>query len=121
MGDGDRPCAPGIGELTRRIGDGALLILGLALGDKFKLSSWLLVGITIGGALKRLGFIPSFGRVLFLGLPTGDVAGVECLEPGVSVSQLVAALKGLMGLGGPVEGTNVSDDTVRYASDGTFK
>lgn len=84
------------GDVTRLIGDAEwCLCLGLVAGDNARASSWLAVGILIGGAVNLRDRVNAFsGLVPFLGLLTGEVAGLECDElsrPGPSVSELVAA------------------------------
>ena len=121
------------GDVARRIGDAALR--GLVAGDNTNASIWLLGGILIGGGLNFL----VLKRILcaavdpvdcerepmdFLGLVSGEPAGLECGEVGTRVSELVVSCTYGLVDSDPIP-TSVSEDapediedsgTVRQAS-----
>lgn len=111
------------GDVALLIGEGARRNLGLVAGDNAKASIWLLVGILIGGGLNFLVRKPYFflglNKMPFLGVVTGELAGLDCEDPGTRVSELVAALIA-RGLGS--EPVNVSEEEVPRDRDiGTVK
>ena len=94
IGDGALPSSAALhGDVARRKGDGTLRNLGLVAGDRASASSWLLVGIFMGGAVI---FFPRSTRRSeaideCFGLEGIDT-GLERGETGTRVSELVAVL-----------------------------
>jgi hypothetical protein len=95
--------------VARRNGDAARRNFGLVAGDKARASSWLLLGILMGGAVILLPFSASRSEVReeCLGLDEGKDRGLERGETGTSVSELVAVLSVCPPLG---ELINVSEE-----------
>ena len=95
IGDGALPSSAALqGDVARRNGDGILRNFGLVAGDSARASSWLLLGILIGGAVI---FFPRSTRRSdeideCFGLDDGTERGLERGETGTSVSELVAVL-----------------------------
>lgn len=83
------------GDVARRTGVGARPNLGLVAGDSASASSWLLVGIRIGGAVTLRLRNPTQNDETSdcFGVVHCGEFGIECGELGTSVSELVAVLR----------------------------